>query len=492
MSQLPSSPREFKMWIDGRHVDTASGSQIERRSPGHDVPVTRVPAGTASDVDAAVAAARRAFDEGPWPWTSGAERAGILMAVAKGVRDAGEELALLETLESGKPISQARAEVQWTAGLWEYGAALCRHLYGDSCNTLGASTLGLTLRDPVGVVGMIAPWNFPMLIVSQKLPFALAAGCTCVVKPSELTSATTLVLAQILARAGVPAGVVNVVTGYGDPVGQHLAEHDDVDMISFTGSTKVGKAIVRASAGNLKKVALELGGKNPMIVCADADLDGAVDAGRLGAFFNMGECCNASSRLLVHESVAAAFVERFAARVRELTVGDPLDDATKLGAIVNEAQESKILDYIAAGRRAGARVCLGGERLPSARGRFIQATVLDCVPADSTVAREEIFGPVLSIIRFKTVDEAIRIANGTSYGLSAGIWTRDYDTVVGAARRLRAGTIWVNTWLQGHAELSFGGYKQSGLGRELGRTAVEEYTETKSVVLQTGPRAAWW
>jgi acyl-CoA reductase-like NAD-dependent aldehyde dehydrogenase len=283
-----------------------------------------------------------------------------------------------------------------------------------------------------------------------------------------------------------------VVTGYGDPVGQHLAEHDDVDMISFTGSTKVGKAIVRASAGNLKKVALELGGKNPMIVCADADLDGAVDAGRLGAFFNMGECCNASSRLLVHESVAAAFVERFAARVRELTVGDPLDDATKLGAIVNEAQESKILDYIAAGRRAGARVCLGGERLPSARGRFIQATVLDCVPADSTVAREEIFGPVLSIIRFKTVDEAIRIANGTSYGLSAGIWTRDYDTVVGAARRLRAGTIWVNTWLQGHAELSFGGYKQSGLGRELGRTAVEEYTETKSVVLQTGPRAAWW
>ena len=480
------------MWINGRAVPASGGATIERISPAHDVAVTRVPQGTAADVDAAVAAARQAFETDLWPWRSAGERAAVLIDIARRLRAAGEELALWETLESGKPIAQARMEIEWSAGLWEYAAALSRHLYGDSVNNLGASTLGVTLRDPIGVVAMITPWNFPLLIISQKLPFALAAGCTCVIKPSELTSATTLRLAQIASEAGVPAGVVNVVTGYGEPVGRRMAEHDDVDMISFTGSTKVGKAIAAAAAGNLKKVALELGGKNPMIICADADLAGAVDAARTGAFFNMGECCNASSRLLVQEGVADRFAEAFAAEAARLPVGDPLDEKTKLGAIINEAQQQKILGYIASGRQAGACVRLGGDRLPSQRGRFIQTTVLDGVPADAAVAREEIFGPVLSIIRFRTLEEAIRIANGTNYGLSAGIWTRDYDTVLFAARRLRVGTVWVNTWLQGHAELSFGGYKQSGLGRELGRTAVEEYTEAKSVVFQGGPRQPWW
>ncbi len=494
MNTLPKQPRDFSLWIDGRAAAPAApgGGFLERASPGHDVPVTRIPRGSAEDVDRAVAAAQKAFEQGGWRWTSAGERAALLGDVARRLRAAAGELALLETLESGKPISQARMEIEWSAGLWEYAAALSRHLYGDSLNNLGANTLGLTLRDPIGVVAMITPWNFPLLIISQKLPFALAAGCTCVIKPSELTSATTLRLAEILGEAGLPAGVVNVVTGLGEPVGRRLAEHPDVDMVSFTGSTAVGKAIARTAAGNLKKVALELGGKNPMIVCRDADLAGAVDAARTGGLFNMGECCNASSRLLVHDEVADTFVDQLMAHVAKLQVGDPLDEITKLGAIINEAQETKILDYIASGRSGGARVCLGGEKLKTERGRFIQTTVLDRVAPDSAVAREEIFGPVISIIRFKTLDEALAIANGTNYGLSAGIWTRDYDTAMLATRRLRAGTVWVNTWLQGHAELSFGGYKQSGLGRELGRTAVEEYTEAKSVVFQSGTRQPWW
>jgi betaine-aldehyde dehydrogenase len=489
---LPKEPREFRMLIGGKPCKGSGNNFIERKSPAHDVAVTRVPAGTAEDVDAAVAAAREAFEDGPWRWTAGAERSRILMDVASRVRDSGEELALLETLESGKPISQARAEVDWTAGLWEYAAALCRHLYGDSCNSLGPNLIGMTLRDPIGVVGMITPWNFPMLIASQKLPFALAAGCTCVIKPSELTSSTTLLLAEMISAAGVPEGVVNVVTGYGDPVGQRIADHEDIDMISFTGSTKVGKAIVTASAGNLKKVSLELGGKNPLLVCDDADLEAAVDAARLGAFFNMGECCNSSSRILVQEGVADEFTEKLCSYAAELVVGDPLDESTKIGAIINEPQEKKILDYIDSAAQAGANVRMGGGRLKSEQGCFIKTTILDGITPDMAVANEEIFGPVLSVIRFTEVSEAINIANGTQYGLSAGIFTRDYDTAISAARQLRAGTVWVNSWLDGHSELSFGGFKQSGLGRELGRTAVEEFTEPKTVQLHTGPRSPWW
>ncbi|TWU38288.1 aldehyde dehydrogenase family protein [Novipirellula artificiosorum] len=490
--QLPNTPREFQLWVDGQSVRSSEGDWIERESPGHGVPVTRVPAGTAADVDRAVAAARVAFEKGTWPWTMGSQRATVLTDVARRVRNASDELAYWETLESGKPISQSRAEVEWTAGLWEYAAALSRNLHGDSCNTLGEGTLAMTLRDPIGVVGLITPWNFPMLIISQKLPFALAAGCTCVIKPSEMTSATTLLLAEICAEAGVPGGVINVVTGYGDPVGRCIAEHDDIDMVSFTGSTAVGKAIARSAAGNLKKVSLELGGKNPLIVMDDADLDAAVDAGRLGAFFNMGECCNASSRILVQEGIADEFSRRMTAFAAELKVGDPLAEDSKLGAIINGTQEQKILSYIQAGKAAGTTVCMGGGKMATKTGRFLEVTVLDHVPADSSVAKEEVFGPVLSIIRFKTLDEAIAIANGTDYGLSAGVFTNDYNQAMKASRSLRAGTVWVNTWLEGHAELSFGGYQQSGLGRELGRKAVEEYTEEKSVLLSLGKRQPWW
>lgn len=465
---------------------------MTRSSPAHDVPVTRIAEGGAGDVDRAVAAAKASFDSGVWANVSGADRSAVLNAAADALLARSDELALLETLESGKPLTQSGYEVSWAAGLWKHAAALCRHLYGQSCNTLGSGTMAMTLREPIGVVGLITPWNFPLLIASQKVPYALAAGCSMVIKPSELTSATTLLMAEILKDCGVPDGVFNVVTGYGDSVGQRLCEHEDIEMISFTGSTQVGKAISRAASVTLKKVCLELGGKNPMIVMDDADLDAVVDAARLGAFFNMGECCNASSRILVQEGIADAFVERLTAFASEMKVCDPLDAESKLGAIINETQEKKILGYIAAGREAGVTVCMGGGKMDTEKGRFLETTILDHVPADSALATDEVFGPVLVIVRVKSLEEAIAIANGTAFGLSAGIFTNDYNQAMKAARELRAGTVWVNTWLEGHAELSFGGYKQSGLGRELGSKAVEEYTEEKSVLFSMGKRQPWW
>ena len=490
--KIPDQPRQFDLWIDGEWVTPENGGYITRISPAHDCPVTQVPEGTADDVDKAVAAAKKSFASGAWAGIAGAERSAVLYAVADGLVKRKEELALLETLESGKPLSQAGFEVEWAAGLWKHASALCRHLYGESCNTLGEATVSITLREPIGVVGLITPWNFPLLIASQKAPYALPAGCSIVIKPSEMTSATTLLLAEILKECGLPDGVFNVVTGYGDPVGQALCEHRDVEMISFTGSTRVGKAVTRAAAGTMKKVCLELGGKNPMIVMDDADLDAVVDAARLGAFFNMGECCNASSRILVQEGIADTFVERLTAFAREVPVCDPMEEDSKLGAIINEAQEERILGYIQTGREDGATVCMGGGKVETDKGRFLEVTILDHVPIDSVVAKEEVFGPVLSIVRFKTLDEAIAIANGTDFGLSSGIFTNDYNQAMKAARQLRAGTVWVNTWLEGHPEICFGGYKQSGLGRELGSRAVEEYTEEKSVLFSLGKRQPWW
>ena len=489
---LPDTPRELKMLINGHSVAASDGAWSERKSPAHDVPVTRTPLATEDDVNRAVDAAKTAFDHGPWPRATAAERSAVLMETGRLFREASEELALLETLETGKPILQSRMEADWTAALWEYSAALARHLYGDSSNNLGPDMVAMTLRDPIGVVGLITPWNFPMLIISQKLPFALAAGCTTVVKPAGVTPSTTIRIGEILKQAGLPDGVCNVITGSGGRIGSVLCGHEDVEMISFTGSTEVGRSIVRASADTMKKVELELGGKNPLLVFADADLERAVDAARLGAYFNMGECCNSSSRILVEASIADTFVDRFVAYARELPIGDPLDDQVKIGPIITEGQYRSILDYIAAGKASGAKLRLGGDPLKTEHGLYIPPTVFDHVPADASIAREEIFGPVLSILRFKTAEEAIALANGTTYGLSAGVFTTSYETAISVARGLRAGTVWVNNWLAGYNELSFGGYKQSGLGRELGRAAVEEYTEPKTVQMHYGKRRPWW
>jgi betaine-aldehyde dehydrogenase len=439
-----------------------------------------------------VAAARKAFDEGSWPRIAGVERARVLTRVAAAIRANADDLAYVEALESGKPIRQARDEITSSADLWEYAATLCRHTYGDTYNTLGPSMFGLVLREPVGVMGMITPWNFPLLIISQKLPFALAVGCTAVVKPAELTPGTTIRLAELAQEAGLPEGVLNVVTGPGSVIGSRLSEHPDVDMISFTGSTAVGRRVIEGSKVNLKKVELELGGKNPQLVFADADLDAALDAVVYGVYFNMGECCNSGSRLLVQRSIADEFIERVVDRARTVPVGDPLDPATKVGAIASDEQFGKIMELVEAGRSEGANLLLGGDRLPTDHGRFITPTVFAGVEPTMRIAREEIFGPVLSVLTFDTPDEAVRIANSTQFGLSAGVWTRDLDTAIGMSRAIRAGTIWVNTFLDGYPELPFGGYKESGIGREFGRFSIDAFTELKSVQMHLGPRTSWW
>ena len=491
--RLPGGrPTSYNMLIDGQWVAGTEGREIERLSPAHGQVVSRYASATKIDAERAVAAARKAFDHGPWPTMKGADRARVLLKAADLIESRRDEIALLDTLESGKPITQAKGEIDGAIDIWRYAAALARDLHGESYNTLGESALGVVLREPIGVVSIITPWNFPFLIVSQKLPFALAAGCTAIVKPSEMTSASTLVLGEILMQAGLPEGVVNIIVGTGPEAGAPITGHRDVDMISFTGSTRVGRLTMAAAAETLKKVSLELGGKNPQIVFGDANLDEVVDAVVFGANFNAGECCNAGSRLILHKSIADEVVARVADDARKVKVGDPLDPQTQVGAIISAEHLSRIETYVQGATDSGAHVAAGGGRLDFGAGQFMAPTILEGVRPDMAVAREEVFGPVLSVLTFDTAQEAISIANAVDYGLSAGVWSRDFDNCIKVGRGVRAGTIWMNTFMDGASELPFGGYRQSGLGRELGRHAVEDYTETKTLHMHIGPRTGWW
>jgi acyl-CoA reductase-like NAD-dependent aldehyde dehydrogenase len=482
----------YQMLIGGDFVDGSEGDFIERASPAQGVVVSRYAKANATDAERAILSARRAFDTGPWPRMKGAERSRILFRAADMIEARLEEMARLDTLESGKPIAQARGEMAGAVDIWRYAASLARNVHGESYDNLGEQTFGAVVRDPIGVVSIITPWNFPFLIVSQKLPFALAAGCTAVVKPSELTSASTLLLGKILMDAELPAGVVNILAGTGMEVGAPMVTHPLVDMISFTGSTRVGKWAMAAASETLKKVSLELGGKNPQIVFPDADIDAAADAIVFGAFFNTGQCCNAGSRLLVHDEIAADLMAEVSARASTIVVGDPLDEMTKVGAIITAEHLGKIEEYISQGQAAGANVRLGGKRITKGSGHFLAPTIIDGVKPGMAVARDEIFGPVLSVLTFKSNEQAIALANDADYGLSASVWSRDFDTCMSVARRVRAGTVWINTFMDGFPELPFGGYRQSGLGRELGRHAVEDYTETKTLTMHIGPRTGWW
>lgn len=483
--------RDFKMFIAGKWEE-GSSQPIERVAPSHGVVVSRFQAGSKADAERAIAAAREAFDSGPWPRMTASERSAILLKASDLIAARAEELAYLDAIEAGKPISQVRGEIAGSVDIWRYAAALARDLHGESYNTLGDGTLGVVLREAIGVVSIITPWNFPFLIVGQKLPFALAAGCTAVVKPSELTSGSTLVLAEILQQAGVPDGVVNIVTGTGPEVGAVMTSHPDVDMVSFTGSTGVGKLTMSNASQTLKKVSLELGGKNPQIVFPDADLDAFIDAAVFGAYFNAGECCNAGSRLILHKDIASDVVKRVAALAKGVKVGDPLDPATQVGAIITPQHLEKVASYVAGAKSSGAKVAHGGEPIDFGIGQFMAPTILEAVTPGMTVAREEVFGPVLSVLTFETTAQAIEIANAIDYGLSAGVWSRDFDTCLTIGRKVRAGTVWMNTFMDGASELPFGGYKQSGLGRELGRHAVEDYTETKTLNMHIGSRTNWW
>jgi len=487
---LARFPRDRAMWIDGREA-AGAGEIIERRSPAHGIVVTRVPRGSASDASSAIAAARHAFDTGRWPHETASSRSRLLLKVADLIDRDRELLALMDSLESGKPIAQARGEIEGAADIWRYAAALARDISGDSYSNLGADRLGFVLREPIGVVSIITPWNFPLLIVSQKLPFALAAGCTCVVKPSEMTSASTLHLGGLLAEAGLPAGVCNIVTGYGPEVGAPMTSDPRVDMISFTGSTAVGRAAMAAAAATLKKVSMELGGKNPQLIFPDADIDAALDAATFGAYFNAGECCNAGSRLLLHADIAESFLAELAKRAAKVRVGDPLDEDTRVGALISNDHLVKVESHLRAAREAGADMRAGGERLSSS-GLFMAPTIVAGVTASMTIAKAEVFGPVVVALTFNSAEEAVELANATDYGLSASVWSREIDTAIAVGRGLRAGTVWVNTFMDGTPELPFGGYKQSGVGRELGRNAVKDYTEEKTFHVHSGPRTSWW
>ncbi|WP_082677538.1 aldehyde dehydrogenase family protein [Ruegeria profundi] len=500
MTINPAIPFELPALFEGRHLingawmDSASGETFERRSPSHGHIVSRSALGQEAEAEAAIAAARTAFDSGVWSRASGKERATVLLKVADLIEQNVDRIALIETLESGKPISQSKGEVGGAADLWRYAASLARSTHGDSHNTLGADMMGVVLKEPIGVVSIITPWNFPFWILSQKLPFALAAGCTVVVKPSEMTPSTTLMLGELLVEAGLPAGVCNIVLGYGVPVGAVMSSHKAVDMVSFTGSTAVGKTISAAASGTLKKVALELGGKNPQVIFPDADLDAAADAVVFGVYFNVGQCCNSSSRIIVHEDIAQEFCDRVIALSRKVKFGDPLDPSTQVGAIVTAEHNAKIDTYVKQARASGATVALGGDRLTveGLGDQFYQPTVITDVDPDMPIARDEVFGPVLSVMTFKTLDEAVALTNDSDYGLSAGVWSTDVHTCLEFARRAETGTVWTNTWMDGFPEVAFGGFKQSGQGREIGRYGFEEFLEVKSVVMRIGNTRSPW
>ncbi|OWZ89526.1 sorbosone dehydrogenase [Sinorhizobium sp. LM21] len=486
----PSAARSFGFFIDGQWKEGTD--HFERASPGHGTPVTRTVRCTIDDLNAAVAAARNAFEDRRWSGLSGAARASVLLRVAEILRRRRDEIAYWETLENGKPISQARGEIDHCIACFEVGAGAARLLHGDSFNSLGDDLFGMVLREPIGVIGLITPWNFPFLILCERVPFILASGCTMVVKPSEVTSVTTLLLAEVLAEAGLPAGVYNVITGSGRSIGQALAEHPDVDMLSFTGSTAVGRSCVHAAAdSNFKKLGLELGGKNPIIVFADSDLEDAADGAAFGISFNTGQCCVSSSRLIVERSVAAEFEKLLVEKMKKIRVGDPLDEGTQVGAITTEAQNATILDYIAKGKAAGAKLLTGGETIDLGHGQYIAPTLFSDVSRDMAIARDEIFGPVLCSMHFDTVEEAIQLANDTVYGLAASVWTKNIDKALTVTRKVRAGRFWVNTIMAGGPEMPLGGFKQSGWGREAGVYGVEEYTQVKSVHVEIGKRSHW-
>ena len=480
-AEASQAPKAYKLLIDGKHVDARDGRVIERASPGHGFVVSRYAQAGAAEVEAAVQAAHRAFETGPWPRMKASERAAILLRTADLIETRLEEIARLDALESGKPIAQARGEIGGAVDIWRYAASLARTLHGESYANLGDTMLGVVVREPIGVVSLITPWNFPFLIISQKLPFALAAGCTAVVKPSEMTSASTFLLGDILLEAGLPAGVVNILAGFGADVGAPMVSHPLVEMVSFTGSTRVGKMTMAAASDSLKKVSMELGGKNGQIVFPDADL-----------FFNAGECCNAGSRLIVHEAIADDFLAAVKALAAKVKVGDPLDDRTKVGAMISTDHMEKVAGYVSAAKTDGGNVFSGGARIASNAGQYLDPTIIRNVTEDMAIAREEVFGPVLSVLTFESIEKALHIANNTPYGLSAGVWSASIDTCMSVARHVRSGTVWVNTFMEGYPELPFGGYKQSGLGRELGKRAVEDYTEEKTIQFHRGQRTGWW
>ncbi|XP_030475550.1 aldehyde dehydrogenase family 2 member B4, mitochondrial-like [Syzygium oleosum] len=468
--------------IDGQFVDSASGKTFPAYDPRTAEVIAHVAEGDAEDIDRAVAAARKAFDEGPWPKMTPYERCKILLRFADLVEKHSEELALLETWNNGKLYEQAlHSEIPSLARLFRYYAGWADKIHGLTVPADGNYHLQ-TLHEPIGVAGQIIPWNFPLILFAWKVGPALACGNTVVLKSAEQTPLTALYAAKLFHEAGLPPGVLNVVSGYGTTAGAALASHMKVDKLSFTGSTQTGKIILELAArSNLKPVTLELGGKSPFIICEDADIDEAVEAAHFAIFFNQGQCCCAGSRTYVHERIYDEFLEKAKARAMKRVVGDPFKKGVEQGPQIDAAQFEKILRYIRLGVESNATLECGGDRFGS-KGFFIQPTVFSNVQDDMPIAQDEIFGPVQSILKFKDLNEVIRRANATSYGLAAGVYTKNIDTANTLTRALRAGTVWVNCYDVFDAAIPFGGYKMSGIGREKGIYSLNGYLQVKAVV----------
>jgi aldehyde dehydrogenase (NAD+) len=465
---------------------TDSARRFDTINPATGEVLTQIAEASPEDVHRAVSAARQAFEDrnGPWRKMSASERGRLIWKLAELVEKNIDELAELETLDNGKPIFESRyVDIPMVADVLRYYAGLATKIHGETVNTL-ESAFTYTLREPVGVVGLIVPWNFPLLLASWKLGPALACGNTIVLKPAEQTPLTALRFGDLAIEAGLPAGVLNIVTG-GPATGRAIVQHPGIDKIAFTGSTAAGKEIMRSAADTLKRVTLELGGKSPNIVFADSDLDGAVKGAINGIFYGKGEVCNAGSRLFVESKVRDEFTEKLVVRAKKMQPADPLDPKTRMGAIVSQEQMQTVLGYIEAGKNEGAKLIAGGNRvsLDGSKGFFIEPTIFGDVTNDMKIAQEEIFGPVLSVLSFDDVEQALEQANRNPYGLAAAVWTKDLKRAHQVSRLLKAGTVWINTYGLMDAALPFGGYKASGFGRELGAHAVEYYTEVKTVWL---------
>jgi phenylacetaldehyde dehydrogenase len=475
-----------KMLINGKWVEAASGKYFTTPNPATGETLAEIAEGDQEDINRAVKAARAAFEEGAWRKLTASERGKLIWKLGDLIEKHAEEFAQLETLDNGKPLTVARAaDVPLAADLFHYMAGWATKIEGDTIPISvpympGANFFAYTLREPIGVVGQIIPWNFPLLMAAWKLGPALAAGCTIVLKPAEQTPLSALRLGELICEAGFPDGVVNIVPGFGETAGAALAAHDDVDKIAFTGSTEVGKLIVQAAAGNLKKVTLELGGKSPNIVLADTDVERASEGAAMSIFFNHGQCCAAGSRLYVEEKVFDKVVERVAERAKKINVCDGFNADCEMGPLVSEEQFNRVTGYINSGFEEGAKAVAGGGR-KGERGYFVEPTVLVETKPTMKVVQEEIFGPVVAATPFKSIDEITPVANDTIYGLAAGIWTNDLSKAHALASKLKAGTVWINCYNVFDAALPFGGYKQSGWGREMGHAALHNYLEVKAV-----------
>lgn len=487
--------KEYKLFIDGKWVSSRTGKTWDVINPANQKVIASVALADVEDTRKAIKAARRAFDKGTWRKTSQVVRGKLLFALANAIRQKAEELAKLETLNMGKPIRESRADISDAADCFEFYGGLADKINGDIVPTPDSDIFGMVLREPVGVVGQIIPWNYPLLMAAWKLAPALATGNCCILKPAEITPLSALELANMIQEVGFPDGVVNIINGLGPVAGMELAKNDQVDKIAFTGSIEVGKQLMIASAGNVKKISLELGGKSPVIVFDDVDIPVVAEWVQFGIFVNQGEVCSATSRLYVHERVHDKFVDELTSRASKVKIGNPLDESIEMGPIASEKQLKKVMHYIDVGKKEGAEVACGGTRIEKGnlnKGYYVYPTVFTNVKNNMEIVQNEIFGPVLTVTKFRNEQEVLEMANSTRYGLAGAVFTKDINRAMRIMRDLRAGIIWVNSSQPCFHQLPWGGYKQSGIGRELGRYAVEEYTQLKQVTINMNEGTLGW